>query len=139
MGSKFLSSNPVIPKGVNITCLTNIEKDATCSLRNNGGGFQGHRARTRITREKLKGLLDAELTSIENQLSNLLLEFGDIFDFNVNLGKSKKNAVKHKIDTVGSFPIKQRPYHISATERRVIENEVPWMLKVDVIQPSESP
>ncbi|GFY63035.1 hypothetical protein TNIN_42531 [Trichonephila inaurata madagascariensis] len=42
-------------------------------------------------------------------------------------------------NTGNRAPIKQRPYLISITERRVIENEVQRMLKEDVIQPSESP
>lgn len=45
--------------------------------------------------------------------------------------------MKRKIDTGDrSTPIKQRPYRISATERRVIKDEVQRMLKEDVIQPT---
>ncbi|GBN55419.1 hypothetical protein AVEN_84016-1 [Araneus ventricosus] len=53
--------------------------------------------------------------------------------------KSRCNAEKHNIETGNSAPIKQRPYRTSATERRVIEDEVQRMLKEDVIQPSDSP
>ncbi|XP_035223898.1 uncharacterized protein LOC118196545 [Stegodyphus dumicola] len=63
----------------------------------------------------------------------------DIFDFNSIAKKSRCNSVKHKIDTSDSAPIKQRPYRVSATERRVIADEVQRMLKEDVIQPSDSP
>ncbi|GFY42659.1 transposon Ty3-I Gag-Pol polyprotein [Trichonephila inaurata madagascariensis] len=84
-------------------------------------------------------LRDAELTLIEKkQLLTLLLESGDIFDFSGKQRKSSCNTLKHKIDTGNSARIKQRPYRISTTERRVIENEVQRMLKEDVIQPSEN-
>ncbi|GFY68318.1 peptidase A2 domain-containing protein [Trichonephila inaurata madagascariensis] len=56
----------LIPKGINVACLTTIEKDAICSLKNEDrSGSQGRKARTRITREKL-GLLDVELTLRRN-------------------------------------------------------------------------
>ncbi|GBM71939.1 Retrovirus-related Pol polyprotein from transposon 297 [Araneus ventricosus] len=99
-----------------------------------------HKTRSRITREKLKGVLGAELTSFEKEeLLHLLEEFGNIFDINKKSRKSRCNAVKHKIETSDNAPIKQRPYRTSATERRAIENEVQRMLKEDVIQPSDSP
>ncbi|GBO33194.1 hypothetical protein AVEN_62025-1 [Araneus ventricosus] len=98
-----------------------------------------HKTRSRITREKLKGVLGAELTSFEKELLHLLEEFGDIFDINKKSRKSRCNAVKHRIETSDNAPIKQRPYRTSATERRAIENEVQRMLKEDVIQPSDSP
>ncbi|GBM53839.1 Retrovirus-related Pol polyprotein from transposon 297 [Araneus ventricosus] len=99
-----------------------------------------HKTRSRITREKLKGVLGAELTSFEKEeLLHLLEEFGDIFDINKKSRKSRCNAVKHRIETSDNAPIKQRPYRTSATERRAIENEVQRMLKEDVIQPSDRP
>ncbi|GBN62530.1 Transposon Ty3-I Gag-Pol polyprotein [Araneus ventricosus] len=98
-----------------------------------------HKTRSRITREKLKGVLGAELTSFEKELLHLLKEFGDIFDINKKSKISRCNAVKHRIETSDNAPIKQRPYRTSATERRAIENEVQRMLKEDVIQPSDSP
>ncbi|GFY39502.1 uncharacterized protein TNIN_74891 [Trichonephila inaurata madagascariensis] len=119
-----------------------MEKDVICSLNNEDrGDSHGHKARTRITREKLKGLLAAELTSIEKkQLLNLLLGFGDIFfSFNGKMGMPRCSTVKHKIDIGDSAQIKKRSCRISVTERHVIENELQRMLKEALIQHLESP
>ncbi|GBO34796.1 Transposon Ty3-I Gag-Pol polyprotein [Araneus ventricosus] len=139
--TNFSRQNQLIPKGINIACLTTIENDAICSLK---GEYQEdskeHKTRSRITREKLKEVLGAELTSFEKEeLLHLLEEFGDIFDINKKSRKSRCNAVKHRIETSDNASIKHRPYRTSATERRAIENEVQRMLKEDVIQPSDSP
>ncbi|GBL81634.1 Retrovirus-related Pol polyprotein from transposon 297, partial [Araneus ventricosus] len=139
--TNFSRQNQLIPKGINIACLTTIENDAICSLKGEDQeDSKEHKTRSRITREKLKGVLGAELTSFEKEeLLHLLEEFGDIFDINKKSRKSRCNAVKHRIETSDNAPIKQRPYRTSATERRAIENEVQRMLKEDVIQPSDSP
>ncbi|GBM46022.1 Retrovirus-related Pol polyprotein from transposon 412 [Araneus ventricosus] len=139
--TNFSQQNQLIPKGINIACLTTVENDAICSLKGEDReDSKEHKTRSRITREKLKGVLGAELTSFEKEeLLHLLEEFGDIFDINKKSRKSRCNAVKQRIETSDNAPIKQRPYRTSATERRAIENEVQWMLKEDVIQPSDSP
>ncbi|GBM06189.1 Transposon Ty3-I Gag-Pol polyprotein, partial [Araneus ventricosus] len=139
--TNFSRQNQPIPKGINIACLTTIENDAICSLKGEDQeDSKEHKTRSRITREKLKGVLGAEVTSFEKEeLLHLLEEFGDIFDINKKSRKSRCNAVKHRIETSDNAPIKQRPYRTSATERRAIENEVQRMLKEDVIQPSDSP
>ncbi|GBM61439.1 hypothetical protein AVEN_96552-1 [Araneus ventricosus] len=139
--TNFSRQNQLIPKGINIACLTTIENDAIFSLKGEDReDSKQHKIRSRITREKLKGVLDVELTSFEKEeLLHLLEEFGDIFDINKKSRKSRCNGVKHRIETSDNVPTKQRPYRTSATERRAIENEVQRMLKEDVIQPSDSP
>ncbi|GBM29472.1 hypothetical protein AVEN_255853-1 [Araneus ventricosus] len=79
--TNFSRQTQLIPKEINIACLTTIERDTICSLEGEEReGSKGHKTRTRITREKLKGVLDIELTSFEKEeLLNLLEEFGDIF------------------------------------------------------------
>ncbi|GBL71635.1 hypothetical protein AVEN_81965-1, partial [Araneus ventricosus] len=139
--TNFSRQNQLIPKGINIACLTTIENDAICSLKGEDQeDSKEHKTRSRITREKLRGVLGAELTSfVKEELLHLLEEFGDIFDINKKSRKCRCNAVKHRIETSDNVPIKQIPYRTSATERRAIENEVQRMLKEDVIQPSDSP
>ena len=53
--------------------------------------------------------------------------------------KSTRTSVKHRINTDGHAPIKQRAYRVSPAERRTIHDEVEKMLKKGIIQPSESP
>ena len=48
-------------------------------------------------------------------------------------------VVKHSIDTGSASPIKQRPYRVPETKRKIIEEEVQKMLIADIIKPSKSP
>lgn len=57
----------------------------------------------------MKKNLDTELTLVEkSELLDLLEEFSDVFDVNRTSMKSRCNAVKQKINTGDSSPIKQR-------------------------------
>ncbi|GBN66190.1 hypothetical protein AVEN_26524-1 [Araneus ventricosus] len=87
--TNFSRQNQLIPKRINIACLTTIENDAICSLKGEDQeDSKEHKTRSRITREKLKGVLGAELTSFEKEeLLHLLEEFGDIFDINKKIEK----------------------------------------------------
>jgi transposase InsO family protein len=131
----------LIPRKMNIACLTTIETDAISPLTDKAlEGYKGHKSRKRLTREKFKEIVDTGLTADEeHELLNLLEEFSDVFDLDRKSRTFRCNAATHKIDTGDNRPIKQRPYRISATERRVIRDEVQRMLKDDVIQPSNSP
>ncbi|GBO13324.1 Retrovirus-related Pol polyprotein from transposon 17.6 [Araneus ventricosus] len=103
--TNFSRQNQLIPKGINIACLTTIEDDAICSLKGEDReDSKEHKTRSKITREKLKGVLDAELTSFEKEeLLHLFEEFGDIFDINKKSRKSRCNApatFERMMDTV---------------------------------------
>ncbi|GBM30716.1 Transposon Ty3-I Gag-Pol polyprotein [Araneus ventricosus] len=132
----------LITKGMNIGTLTNLEENTICFLNdvNPAKYIKNQQSRKRNAREKLRKLLDAELTSDEKEyLLHLLEDFGDIFDFNRASKNHGNTTVKHKINTGDSLPIKHRPYRVSAAERAVIKTEVQKMLKEDVINSSESP
>ncbi|UYV76773.1 hypothetical protein LAZ67_14001988 [Cordylochernes scorpioides] len=62
----------------------------------------------------------------------------EIFDFE-RRESSPFSGVKHKIVTSDNQPIKQRPYRVSPTKRRAIQSEVDKMIKMGIVQPSESP
>lgn len=74
----------------------------------------------------------------KNQLQNLLRKFQDTFHGGSERQKCKIK-VKHKINTGDHPAISQRPYRVSPSERRIINDEVESMLNRDIIQPSESP
>ncbi|GBO16578.1 hypothetical protein AVEN_16937-1 [Araneus ventricosus] len=63
----------LIPKGMNIGTLTNLEENTICSLNdvNPVKDIMNHQSRKRNTREKLRKLLDAELTSDETTLMSI--------------------------------------------------------------------
>lgn len=48
-------------------------------------------------------------------------------------------TITHSIDTGADLPVHQRPYRVSPTERKVIQNEVDKMLAKNITQPSASP
>ncbi|GFY78543.1 retrovirus-related Pol polyprotein from transposon 412 [Trichonephila inaurata madagascariensis] len=83
--------------------------------------------------EEFKGILDPELHEAQQEdLLKLLNDFTDVFDFEKKIRVSSK--VKHKINTGDCQPIKQKPYRKSFEERRIIQNEVDQMLKLDIVQ-----
>lgn len=71
-------------------------------------------------------------------LYRLLESYKDIFDLGDRpLGQA--SAVKHRITTGDTHPIRRRPYRVSQAERLVIQQEVDKMLDKDIIEPSFSP
>ncbi|XP_072146219.1 uncharacterized protein [Dermacentor andersoni] len=83
--------------------------------------------------------IDPNLTpSQRTQIVDLLNRFRASFDLQKQcLGRT--STVVHRIDTGSHAPLRQRPYRVSATERRVIDEHVGDMLRRGVIQPSHSP
>ena len=83
--------------------------------------------------------IDANLSpSHRRQLVALLDKFISSFDFQQpSLGRT--TTISHTIDTGSHSPLRQRPYRVSAEERRVITEQVDDMLQRGVIQPSQSP
>lgn len=84
-------------------------------------------------------MIAVDLNSKQKEcLQQLLNEFAEVFNQS-RKPNSTKVKVKHCINTGDSSPIKQRPYRVSPTERRIIQEEVNKMLERDVIEPSDSP
>lgn len=68
----------------------------------------------------------------------LLSKFRSSFDCTqTSLGRT--STVTHSVDTGSHAPLRQRPYRVSPTERRTIEDHVTDMLQRGVIRPSKSP
>lgn len=49
------------------------------------------------------------------------------------------SATAHRIDTDGSRIIGRRPYHVSSSERKIIDNHVSDLLERNIIRPWSSP
>eukprot|EP00794_Sanderia_malayensis_P011340 gene11340-biopygen9039 len=49
------------------------------------------------------------------------------------------HLVEHPIDVQGAQPVRQRPYRVPETKRKIIAQEIQKMLLSEVIQPSASP
>lgn len=68
----------------------------------------------------------------------LLEKHAACFDFSSSkLGQT--SATAHRIDTDGSRIIRRRPYRVSSSERKIIEDHVSDMLERNIIRPSVSP
>ena len=51
---------------------------------------------------------------------------------------SKTNLIKHDVDVGDSAPIKQHPYRVSPMKKELLDKEVQYMLKNDIIEESQS-
>jgi hypothetical protein len=84
--------------------------------------------------ELLKDSLDNLSKTKKKELLNILAELCGTF----SKIPGRKTIVKHHNDTSGSQLIRQRPYLISQSRKQAIEEEVPQMLELGIIQPSTS-
>ena len=51
---------------------------------------------------------------------------------------SKTNLIEHDVDVGDSAPIKQHPYRVSPMKKELLDREVQYMLKNDIIEESQS-
>ncbi|UYV67434.1 K02A2.6-like [Cordylochernes scorpioides] len=101
--------------------------------------LQETQLKSREWSQKINLTLDPGLSEIQRlQLVSCLDEFIDIFDFGSTPIKPT-STVKHKINTGDHSPIKQRPYRVAPSERRLIQDEVNKMIENHIVKPSESP
>ncbi|UYV70043.1 K02A2.6-like, partial [Cordylochernes scorpioides] len=90
-------------------------------------------------RQQILSLVDERLNEEQkSMIAECLEKYSEVIDFERKSFSTTSN-VKHKIDTSDSRPIKQRPYRVSPVERRAIQTEVVKMIKMGIVQPSESP
>ena len=51
---------------------------------------------------------------------------------------NKTNLIEHDVDVGDSAPIKQHPYRVSPMKKELLDKEVQYMLKNDIIEESQS-
>lgn len=92
-----------------------------------------------ISNQKLLNAIDSDLGEIhKKQLINLLTRFQSCFDVYTSF-TSTTNSVAHTINTPPGEIVHQRPYRVSPSERRIIDQEVSEMLREGIIRQSSSP
>lgn len=81
--------------------------------------------------------INNELNEYEyNELKNLIEKYSDIFAWTSNeIGEC--DIVEHAIDTGNAKPIRQKPYRVAHTERKIIQDQVQEMLDNNVVRPSQ--
>lgn len=134
-----------IPAGMRVAEFSPIHRDHLVTI---DGGLESSEVelnevneikRTNADIEHLLPLLDPNLSSNQREkLLDCLEHFIDCFDFHQE-HPIVKSKIKHRIYTGDHPPIKQRPYRVSPTERRIIQTEVEKMIDMGVVKPSESP
>uniref|UniRef100_L7LVQ9 RNA-directed DNA polymerase n=1 Tax=Rhipicephalus pulchellus TaxID=72859 RepID=L7LVQ9_RHIPC len=80
-------------------------------------------------------------TNQRRELASILGKHSRVFDFaqKEDPPSFPPSRIQHRIDTACNRPIRQKPYRVSPSERKVINEQVCDMLKKNVIQESCSP
>ncbi len=86
--------------------------------------------------ETIDGVEMPDLTPSQKQeLADVANSYQNVF--NANPGRT--SALEHYIHVAESAPIRQKPYRLPYSRRKVVEEEVQKMLEAKVIRPSCSP
>ncbi|UYV61749.1 hypothetical protein LAZ67_1006322, partial [Cordylochernes scorpioides] len=129
----------LIPSGMNMCTMESYENGNICNLIESSDKLQETQLKSREWSQMINLTLDPGLSEIQRlQLVSCLDEFIGIFDFGSTPIKPT-STVKHKINTGDQSPIKQRPYRVAPSERRLIQDEVNKMIENHIVKPSESP
>ncbi|UYV84739.1 hypothetical protein LAZ67_X003271 [Cordylochernes scorpioides] len=129
----------LIPSGMNMFTMESFENGNICSLIEYSDKLQETQLKSREWSQKINLTLDPGLSGIQRlQLVSCHDEFIDTFEFGRTPIKPT-STVKHKINTGDHSPIKQRPYRVAPSERRLIQDEVNEMIENHIVKPSESP
>ena len=70
----------------------------------------------------------------EKKLAEVINQYREVFSDVLN----KTNLIEHDVDVGDSAPIKQHPYRISPMKKQLLDKEVNYMLKNDIIEESQS-
>ena len=68
------------------------------------------------------------------ELPEVINQYGEVFPDVPN----KTNLIEHDVDVGDSAPIKEHPYRVSPMKRELLDKEVQYMLKNDIIEESQS-
>ncbi|UYV72118.1 hypothetical protein LAZ67_9001871, partial [Cordylochernes scorpioides] len=133
------SQNQIIPAGMLVGYLKKIGSSGIYSVDTaENEKFQSN-IKNEDRRQQILSLVDDRLNEEQkSMIAECQEKYSEVFDFERKSFSTTSN-VKHKIDTSDSRPIKQRPYRVSPVERRAIQTEVDKMIKMGIVQPSESP
>ena len=68
------------------------------------------------------------------ELAEMITQYRQVFPDVPN----KTNKIEHGVDVGDSSPIKQHPYRVSPMKKELLDKEVQYMLKNDIIEESQS-
>ena len=77
----------------------------------------------------------SHLPSVQRkELAEVITQYREVFPD----VPSKTNLIEHDVDVGDSAPIKQHPYRVSPIKKELLDKEVQYMLKNDIIEESQS-
>ena len=77
----------------------------------------------------------SHLPSVQRkELAEVITQYREVFPD----VPSKTNLIKHDVDVGDSAPIKQHPYRVSPMKKELLDKEVQYMLKNDIIEEMQS-
>ena len=77
----------------------------------------------------------SHLPSVQRkELAEVITQYREVFPD----VPSKTNVIEHDVDVGDSAPIKQHPYRVSPMKKELLDKEVQYMLKNDIIEESQS-
>ena len=77
----------------------------------------------------------SHLPSVQRkELAEVIIQYREVFPD----VPSKTNLIEHDVDVGDSAPIKQHPYRVSPMKKELLDKEVQYMLKNDIIEESQS-
>ena len=77
----------------------------------------------------------SHLPSVQRkELAEVITQYREVFPD----VPSKTNLIEHDVDVGDSAPIKQHPYRVSPMKKELLDKEVQYMLKNDIIEKSQS-
>ena len=77
----------------------------------------------------------SHLPSVQRkELAEVITQYREVFPD----VPSKTNLIEHDVDVGDSAPIKQHPYRVSPIRKELLDKEVQYMLKNDIIEESQS-
>lgn len=133
----------VLPRGMKLGVFDDSTEGSVAVVNNDEskkGTVSGKRSCS--YESQILGMISATLRSHEQQtLRHLLRRHASVFDF---CQEEKPlplpcSRAHHRIDTSTAHPIRQKPYRVSSSERKVIADQVQEILKKGVIEESCSP
>ncbi len=82
--------------------------------------------------------VNLQLSAVEKaELQHLVGQFSDVFS--LTPWQTQTQVLHHEIHTPPGTMVRQRPYRVPEARRRATEEEIQQMLKLGVIEPSNSP
>lgn len=128
----------VLPGGLKLAKFKTYSPMAVAALSDAPGGAS---ANTSTADSKLLPMIDKSLTTDKRRmLLDVLSKYVAIFDFSHDHAPSiPASRILHRINTGTAQPIRQKPYRVSPSERKIIDEQVRDMLQKGVIRESSSP